>query len=51
MTVISLGCVTALFAKHIAEDYNGTLPMMVTFIPLAVHVLLVRDIYIKWEDR
>ncbi|CAM9137263.1 unnamed protein product [Ectocarpus sp. 6 AP-2014] len=25
--------------------------MMVTFIPLAVHVLLVRDIYIKWEDR
>ncbi|CAM9400795.1 unnamed protein product, partial [Ectocarpus sp. 13 AM-2016] len=51
VTVISLGCVTALFATHIAEDFNGTLPMMVTFIPLAVHVLLVRDIYIKWEDR
>lgn len=25
--------------------------MMVNLIPLVVHLLLVRDIYVKWEDR
>jgi len=51
VTVISLGCVAALFVKHVSGDYNGTIPVMVTFIPLLVHLLLVRDIYVKWESR
>lgn len=51
VTLVSLGCVTALFVNHVSTSYSGTIPMMVTFIPLAVHLLLVRDIYVKWEDR
>lgn len=51
VTVISLGCITFLFAKHVSQDYNGSSRMMVNLIPLAVHVLLVRDIYVKWENR
>lgn len=51
MTLVSLGCVTALFVNHVSTSYSGTIPMMVTFIPLLVHILLVRDIYVKWEDR
>lgn len=49
--MISLGCVAALFVKHVSGDYNGTIPVMVTLIPLALHLLLVRDIYVKWESR
>ena len=51
MTLVSLGCVTALFVKHVSTSYSGTIPMMVTFIPVVVHILFVRDIYVKWEDR
>lgn len=51
VVVISLGCVAALFVKHVSQEYNGTLAMMVTFIPLVVHMLLVRDIFVKWENR
>lgn len=49
--MVSLGCVMALFVKHVSTSFSGAIPMMVTFIPLVVHILLVRDIYVKWEDR
>eukprot|EP00903_Cladosiphon_okamuranus_P009663 g9194.t1 len=51
LTVLSLGCVTALFINHMSTSYSGTLPVMVALIPVVVHLLLVRDIYVKWEHR
>lgn len=51
VTLVSFGCVAALFVKHVSNNYSGTIPMLVTLVPLVVHLLLVRDIYVKWEDR
>lgn len=51
VTIISLGCVTVTFAGTVIAGVSGTFDVAVVLIPVTVHLLLVRDIWIKWGER
>lgn len=47
VTVISLGCVTILLVEQLRKQ-SGTLWLTIALIPVAVHLLLVWDIWQTW---
>lgn len=46
--LISLGCMTVLLVEQLREG-NGSVGLAVTLIPVTVHLLLVWDIWQKWD--
>lgn len=48
--LISLGCVVTTFINYL-RDVPLTTSIAVTFIPVAVNLLLTWDIYVKWDER
>lgn len=51
VTIISLGCVTVTFAQTAIAGASSTLGVAVVLIPVTVHLLLVRDVWMKWGQR
>lgn len=49
IVLISLGCVTASLVQYIEDSATGTLSLLVKLVPVTVHLLLVRDLYVKWD--
>lgn len=48
--LISLGCVVTTFVNYLM-NVPFTASVAVTFIPVAVNLLLTWDIYVKWDER
>lgn len=53
IVLVSLGCVTASFVQYVSSDggdsATGTFSLLVKLIPVTVHLLLVWDLYVKWD--